>query len=29
VLETGNVVLQGDAKDVMEDPMVVEAYLGG
>jgi branched-chain amino acid transport system ATP-binding protein len=29
VLETGNVVLQGDARDVMEDPMVVEAYLGG
>ncbi|MBM3137801.1 MAG: ABC transporter ATP-binding protein [Chloroflexi bacterium] len=29
VLETGTVVLQGDAKDVMEDPMVVEAYLGG
>jgi branched-chain amino acid transport system ATP-binding protein len=29
VLETGNVVLQGDAKEVMEDPMVVEAYLGG
>lgn len=29
VLETGSVVLQGDAEEVMEDPMVVEAYLGG
>jgi branched-chain amino acid transport system ATP-binding protein len=29
VLETGNVVLQGKAEEVMEDPMVVEAYLGG
>jgi branched-chain amino acid transport system ATP-binding protein len=29
VLETGNVVLQGNAKEVMENPMVTEAYLGG
>lgn len=29
VLETGNIVLQGDAQEVMEDPMVVDAYLGG
>ena len=29
VLETGTVVLQGDAKTVMENPMVTEAYLGG
>ena len=29
VLETGTVVLQGDAKVVMENPMVTEAYLGG
>jgi branched-chain amino acid transport system ATP-binding protein len=29
VLETGTVVLQGDAKEVMENPMVTEAYLGG
>ena len=29
VLETGTVVLQGDAKVVMENPMVAEAYLGG
>ncbi len=29
VLETGNVVLQGKAEEVMEDPMVIEAYLGG
>ena len=29
VLETGTVVLQGDAKEVMENPMVAEAYLGG
>jgi branched-chain amino acid transport system ATP-binding protein len=28
VLETGTVVLQGDAKVVMENPMVAEAYLG-
>jgi len=29
VLETGNVVLKGAAQEVMENPMVVEAYLGG
>ena len=29
VLETGNIVLQGDADEVMKDPMVVDAYLGG
>ncbi len=29
VLETGSIVLQGDATDVMENPMVIEAYLGG
>ncbi len=29
VLETGSVVLQGDAKEVMENPMVAVAYLGG
>jgi branched-chain amino acid transport system ATP-binding protein len=29
VLETGNVVLHGNAKEVMENPMVTEAYLGG
>lgn len=28
VLETGTVVLHGDAKVVMENPMVAEAYLG-
>jgi branched-chain amino acid transport system ATP-binding protein len=29
VLETGNIVLEGNALDVMNDPMVIEAYLGG
>jgi branched-chain amino acid transport system ATP-binding protein len=29
VLETGNVVLQGTAKEVMENSSVIEAYLGG
>lgn len=29
VLETGNIVLEGDAADVMNDPMVISAYLGG
>jgi len=29
VLETGNFVLEGDSKDVMEDPRVKRAYLGG
>jgi len=29
VLETGNIVLQGDAEVVIKDPVVVDAYLGG
>ena len=29
VLETGRVTLDGDAQDLLEDPMVIEAYLGG
>ncbi len=29
VLETGKVVLNGKANEVMENPMVIEAYLGG
>jgi branched-chain amino acid transport system ATP-binding protein len=29
VLETGHIVLEGDASDVMNDPMVISAYLGG
>jgi branched-chain amino acid transport system ATP-binding protein len=29
VLETGNIVLEGKALDVMNNPMVIEAYLGG
>jgi branched-chain amino acid transport system ATP-binding protein len=29
VLETGHIVLEGDARDVMNDPMVISAYLGG
>lgn len=29
VLETGKVILEGDAKKLMKDPTVVEAYLGG
>ena len=29
VLETGKVILEGDAKKLMKNPMVVEAYLGG
>ncbi len=29
VLETGNVVLKGKAKDVMENSSVIQAYLGG
>jgi len=29
VLETGSVILEGSAKDLMKNPMVVEAYLGG
>ena len=29
VLETGSIVLEGNALDVMNNPMVIEAYLGG
>ncbi len=29
VLETGTVKLEGDAHDLLEDPSVIEAYLGG
>jgi branched-chain amino acid transport system ATP-binding protein len=29
VLETGRVVLSGPARDLMKNPMVKEAYLGG
>jgi len=29
VLETGKIVLQGDAEDVIKNPMVIDAYLGG
>jgi branched-chain amino acid transport system ATP-binding protein len=29
VLETGKVVLEGNAQEMLHDPMVVEAYLGG
>lgn len=29
VLETGRVTLEGDAQDLLENPMVIEAYLGG
>ena len=29
VLETGHVTLEGGAQDLLEDPMVIEAYLGG
>jgi branched-chain amino acid transport system ATP-binding protein len=29
VLETGRVTLQGDAQALLEDPLVIEAYLGG
>lgn len=29
VLETGEIVLEGDAQELLHDPMVVEAYLGG
>jgi branched-chain amino acid transport system ATP-binding protein len=29
VLETGAVVLEGDAQEMLQDPMVIEAYLGG
>jgi branched-chain amino acid transport system ATP-binding protein len=29
VLENGNLVLQGDSKDLLNDPDVKKAYLGG
>jgi len=29
VLETGKIVLQGEAEKVIKDPMVIDAYLGG
>ena len=29
VLETGKIVLQGSADDVLHDPKVIKAYLGG
>ena len=29
VMETGSITIKGDAKEVMADPSVVEAYLGG
>ena len=29
VLETGRVVMEGNAQEMLHDPMVVEAYLGG
>jgi branched-chain amino acid transport system ATP-binding protein len=29
VLETGRIVLQGSAQELLHDPLVVEAYLGG
>jgi len=29
VLETGKIVLEGPANEVMQNPMVIEAYLGG
>lgn len=29
VLETGNIVLQGDAQEVLLNPKVIDAYLGG
>ncbi|RMG84974.1 MAG: branched-chain amino acid ABC transporter ATP-binding protein, partial [Candidatus Dadabacteria bacterium] len=29
VLETGRVVREGTARDLLEDPRVQEAYLGG
>ena len=29
VLESGNLVLEGDSKELLEDPLVKKAYLGG
>ena len=29
VLETGCVILEGDAKDLLKNPLVKESYLGG
>ena len=29
VLETGKIVLQGDAQEVLQNPVVIDAYLGG
>jgi len=29
VLETGRVTLEGDAQELLENPLVIEAYLGG
>jgi len=29
VLETGKIVLQGDADEVLHNPKVIKAYLGG
>jgi ABC-type branched-subunit amino acid transport system ATPase component len=29
VFETGKIVLEGNADDLLENPMVKEAYLGG
>ena len=29
VVETGKIVLEGSAEDLLQDPMVIEAYLGG
>ena len=28
VLETGKIILSGESKDLLEDPRVIEAYLG-
>jgi branched-chain amino acid transport system ATP-binding protein len=29
VLETGKIVMQGTGDDLLKDPSVIEAYLGG
>jgi branched-chain amino acid transport system ATP-binding protein len=29
VMETGRIALQGDAKDLLQNPQVQNAYLGG